>query len=752
MKKPPPQVVVLICKFFTCNLCLSIHFIQSIFLKRNIMKNELETTDYNIIEQDSNIAKSNSTTLTIGMLLDGMYEIRREIARGGMGIVYEAYHKVFNKKVAIKIILPITIDSLQLKRFQKEVRAYSNLSHPNIIHIYNVGIYENTPYIVMDYIDGVNICQYVAQHDENYRKQKLHNAELGIKRDWKLCVKLIYETALALEYIHKQKMIHRDIKPSNIIVRSDGTPIIIDLGLVKFQSEKFTNLTQSGELLGTLSYMPIEQAQGKHGKIDARSDIYSLGLVLYELLTGEMAYSGENILEISYKIMSYYPPLPRKINPQIPEALEKITMHAIDKKKEKRYATAQEFADELKKYLYDENAQEIRKNNDYKKQVRLQWDKKRIIACCIALVFIIIATISISASPISSDELYKKGLQYEEGNGVTQDYKKAFKYFQKAANKGHAEAQCSLGSLYYWGRGVEQDHKKSFYWFEKSANQGNARGQCSLGFMYHNGYGIEKNDKQAIYWYEKSANQGNARGQCRLGNIYYFGRIEKKNDKKAFCLYEKSANQDYAEAQCRLGVMYHHGYGVKKDYKQAIYWYEKAAKQDYARASYHLGNIYFNGIKKDSQKTVYEVNIDYPKALDWYEKAANQGDIDAQYKAGIMCDDHKYYGVKGTSDKAIKYLELAANKDHAQAQIRLGGIYLNNKAKRDYQKALYWFEQSANQGHADGQYYLGVMYSNGYNVVKKDLKKAYEWLEKASKQGHTKAKKLLNELKKNTNK
>ena len=359
------------------------------------MKNKLEKTEPSVLDDDSSASISHSTTLNIGMILDGKYEIRREIARGGMGIVYEAYHKLLNKNVAIKIILSDDINTLQLKRFQKEIEACANLIHPNIIHINDSGIYENIPYIVMDYIDGVDICQYVEQHDENYGQQKLHNAGLGIKRDWKLCAKLIYETALALEYIHKQNMLHRDIKPSNILVRSDGTPIIIDFGITKFHSEKYTCLTTSGELLGTLQYMPIEHAQGKQDKIDARSDIYSLGLVLYELLTGEMAYSGENSMEICYNVISYYPPFPRKINPQIPKALEKITMHAIEKQKEKRYSTAQEFADALKKYLDDENAQPTRKNNTYKKRVQLQWNKKRIIACCIALLVVIMGTIAI---------------------------------------------------------------------------------------------------------------------------------------------------------------------------------------------------------------------------------------------------------------------------------------------------------------------------------------------------------------------
>ena len=624
------------------------------------MKNELETTKYSFIEQDSNTATSNSTTLTIGMTLDGTYEIRREIARGGMGIVYEAYHNVFNKKVAIKIILPITIDSLQLKRFQKEVRAYSNLSHPNIIHIYNVGIYENTPYIVMDYIDGVNICQYVAQHDENYRKQKLHNAGLGIKRDWKLCVKLIYETALALEYIHKQKMIHRDIKPSNIIVRSDGTPIIIDLGLVKFQSEKFTSLTQSGELLGTLSYMPIEQAKGKHGRIDARCDIYSLGLVLYELLTGEMAYSGENILEISYKIMSYYPPLPSNFNPQIPEALEKITMRAIDKKKENRYATAQEFADELKKYLDNENAQETRKNNDYKKQLLLQGNKRISVKWFIAL-YLLFGFLSIEPTRLPQPDR-------STYNGVIKDSQKVFEHCEKLANNGDKNAQYKLADMYYWGNGTKRDYKKAFEYYEKASKQGHKNAQYKLADMYYNGRGVERDCNNAIYWYEKAANQGDINSQSTLAKLYYEGIVVERDYDKAIYWYEKAANQGDINSQStlfKLANMYYNGKEVERDYKKARELYGKLAYNDnisdriklYSQTK--LGNIYHYILK------------DRIAAQHLYEEATQQGYIDAQYYLGLL-----YYeiGRKSELEEACKWLEKAASKGHEEAKKLLNKI------------------------------------------------------------------------------
>ena len=309
------------------------------------------TSDIISQEQENLDEMSNSAIFDIGTVLDEKYEITREIGRGGMGIVYEAYHKYTRKRVAIKVILDNEIDSIQLKRFQKELEAYSLLSHPNVITIHDAGVYNNCQYIVMEYIEGVDICTYVQQQEEKNKQSDAKNASGEQQgRDWKLCARLIYETALGLDYIHSQNMIHRDIKTANIMVRPNGSPVIIDLGLVKFNRTQSYDLTQTRETIGTIEYMSIEQAQGKGEKIDARTDVYSLGLVIYNKLTGQIAYSGENIMELSYKIMFSYPPLPREIDAKIPKVLEKITIHATEKEKEKRYASMKEFADALKRY------------------------------------------------------------------------------------------------------------------------------------------------------------------------------------------------------------------------------------------------------------------------------------------------------------------------------------------------------------------------------------------------------------------
>ena len=660
-------------------------------------ENDITMQGQKNLDKMSNFIKSN-----VGTILDGKYEIKREIARGGMGIVYEAYHKYTHKRVAIKVILADQVEPIQLKRFQEELEAYSLLSHPNVITIYDAGVYNNYPYIVMEYIEGVDICTYVKQQEEKNTPEdskKKRRKQKG--RDWRLCARLIYETALGLEYIHSKNMIHRDIKPANIIVRPNGSPVIIDLGLVKFNRSQSWNLTKSREIIGTIEYMPIEQAQGKRGQIDARTDVYSLGLVLYELLTEQIAYNSKNIMEAYYKIMSYYPPLPREINPKIPEVLEEITIHAMEKQKEKRYASMKEFSDALKEYLSDTTVKPTPQYAQIKKRLWIERNKNKVLTSCITVLLAIVLVIIVSIlgkQTISNTSKNDKQLQNNElPKNATNNATKENRNFEKLPDLENnsienPEEEFQLGAMYY----NKQDYAKAFALFEKSANQGNAKAQNELGFMYYNGQGVKQDFKKAFALFEKSAKQGDAEAQCNLGSVYYNGDGVKQDFEKAFSLFEKSAKQGKAEAQFALGVMYEKGQGVAKDFEKAIYWYEQAANQGNAKAQNNLGLMYENGrgVAKDFEKAIY-----------WYEQATNQGLAEAQYNLGLM-----YYEGQGV--------------------------------EKDFNKAFYWYEKSAKQGFAEAQYNLGLMYHEGQGV-EKDFNKAREWYKKAASQGHKEAKKRL---------
>ena len=427
---------------------------------------------------------SNPIISNIGMVLDGKYKITREIARGGMGIIYEAHHKYTHKRVAIKVIRTNKLDPLQLKRFQKEIDAYSLLSHPNVITIYDAGVYNNYPYIVMEYIEGVDICTYVKQHEAQNTPEDSKNGE-SKERDWRLCARLIYETALGLEYIHSQKMIHRDIKPANIIVRPDGSPVIIDLGLVKFNRRQSYNLTRSREIMGTIEYMPIEQAQGKEGKIDVRTDVYSLGLVLYELLTGQIAYNGMNIMESCYKIMYYYPALPKEINPQIPDVLEEITLHATEKEKEKRYDSMKEFSNALKRYLDDPTVKPTDQYAQMRKRLWTERNQNQFINFSNPILFtndLLTNDDEKSHAQNNDSELQDEkshtqnnDLELQDEKSHTQNNAPELQDEKSHAQNNDSELQEELNLIYTDEPSVQQNYTKVFSLFEKVANRGRAK-------------------------------------------------------------------------------------------------------------------------------------------------------------------------------------------------------------------------------------------------------------------------------------
>ena len=286
-----------------------------------------------------------------------------------------------------------------------------------------------------------------------------------------------------------------------------------------------------------------------------------------------------------------------------------------------------------------------------------------------------------------AEKLFNKGKEAENKG----DFKKAFQYYEKAANQDYADAQTALGFLYYCGDGVTQDYIKAKEWFEKAANQGYVYAQNWLGDMYYNGYGVPQDYTKAKYWYEKAANQGDEYAQYWLGVMYYNGEGVPQDYTKAKYWYEKAAAQGIEYAQYNLGCMYYNGYGVSQDYTKAKEWFEKAANQDYVNAQAALGFMYYNG---------EGVSKNYTKAKEWYEKAANQDYVNAQAALGVM-----YYNGEGVPQdytKAKDWYEKAANKGYAEAQFSLGYMYYFGEGVfKDYTKAKYWYEKAAAQGYED---------------------------------------------------
>ena len=264
----------------------------------------------------------------IGRMLDNRYEILELIGTGGMALVYKARCHRLNRYVAIKILKEeLANDEEFRRRFHTESQAVGMLSHPNIVAIYDVSRSENTEYIVMELIEGITLKQYIN------RKGLLN---------WKEALHFTTQVTKAISHAHSRGIVHRDIKPHNIMVLKDGSVKVADFGIARLLSVQNT-LTQ--EALGSVHYISPEQAKGGH--MDARSDIYSVGVVMYEMLTSRLPFVGESAVSIAIQHISAIPLMPRELNPEIPVGLEDITMHAMEPDLNLRYTTADEMLNDL---------------------------------------------------------------------------------------------------------------------------------------------------------------------------------------------------------------------------------------------------------------------------------------------------------------------------------------------------------------------------------------------------------------------
>lgn len=280
----------------------------------------------------------------------GSYHIISEIARGGMGVVYKAWDDQLKRTVALKVLRQWECPSVEeTQRFQREARLAASLQHPNIVNIYDADVIDGVNYFTMDYVEGQPLSLYLKENQLTYRE----------------ILKIIYDVALALDYAHSKNVIHRDVKPGNIMIDKDGKPRLTDFGLAKALNADSVFITQSGKTIGTPAYMSPEQACGKN-TIDARSDIYSLGAILYEMVTGQPPFAGESFGLVIADVISKEPKKPSRINPYLPPDIEVISLKAMSKELEHRYSSAKEMADDINRYLFGENIKAKLNSNLFK--------------------------------------------------------------------------------------------------------------------------------------------------------------------------------------------------------------------------------------------------------------------------------------------------------------------------------------------------------------------------------------------------
>jgi eukaryotic-like serine/threonine-protein kinase len=270
------------------------------------------------------------------VIFNGRYELHRRLGRGGMAEVYLARDQMLDRPVAVKVLFPaLATDPGFVERFRREAQSAAALNHPNIVSVYDWGEANGTYFIVMEYVEGESLAEMI------HAQTRLHPdraAEIGS------------DMASALGFAHRNGVVHRDVKPGNVLITRDGDVKVADFGIARAISDSSDQaLTKTGSVMGTATYFSPEQARGAN--VDQRSDIYALGCVIYEMITGRPPFSGENAVAIAYKHVQEAVVPPRRIDPALPETLEAIILKCLAKNPANRYPTAQDLRADLRRYL-----------------------------------------------------------------------------------------------------------------------------------------------------------------------------------------------------------------------------------------------------------------------------------------------------------------------------------------------------------------------------------------------------------------
>jgi serine/threonine-protein kinase len=291
-------------------------------MERSLMSNRM------FAERPSSGGSSMPTTLlSLAAALEGRYQVLAELGRGGMGIVYQAYDKQLKEQVAIKLLSPLlSTDHEALERLIREVSLARRVTHPNVIRIHDLSEVNGLHYVSMEYFGGTNLKEHLKR-----------SGPLSLLSAYQI----LAQVCDGLQAAHSQGVIHRDLKAQNIMIGPSGKIKIIDFGLAR--SVHLEGMTATGLIMGTPEYMAPEQVAGKHA--DERADIYALGVILFEMLTGRVPFKGESAIAVGFQQLKDPPPSPRSINPQIPEEVERILLKALEKNPIQRYRNV----DELRK-------------------------------------------------------------------------------------------------------------------------------------------------------------------------------------------------------------------------------------------------------------------------------------------------------------------------------------------------------------------------------------------------------------------
>ncbi|BBM82103.1 serine/threonine-protein kinase [Candidatus Uabimicrobium amorphum] len=653
------------------------------------------------------------------------YQIIEEIGRGGMGVIYKAQDTLSRRTVAMKVMLHANATCHE--RFMREARAIARLQHPNIISLYDVGSSEKHTYFTMELIHGESLESVVKS---------------GVLLPVRKTANILIKVCDALDYAHLQGIVHRDIKPANIMMDENNEPKVMDFGLAKLRDAS-KDLSKSGAILGTIYYMPPEQVTGRVGAIDGRSDVYSLGALLYIMLSGQTPFRGTTMTQVAAQILKKMPAPPSSVKQLIPKELDYICLKALEKNQEHRYQTAGDMSKDLRKFLQGEkiSVQKVRRQRTW------LWFQKYAVIICVAL-FLQLITFSVFFNSHSdlTQRLQKMQQNLQSHQSVDEAlFMEAFRNMRSRDKRFFAKLTriiCEKSDIprYHLLRALylhlhtkqkEQAQKIVDDYFTKAVTTNKylfyIKGQLYLLGLVRNTQNID----QAIFWHKKGAEKDFIPCIEALGSLYF---DHKKDYAQALHYFSLIAHEDH-QAAFYMAKAFTEGKGVERDERQAKKWYHIASRMGNNRATIILGYFLENERK-------------YREALEQYKLSIERNnDPNAKLRWGQIHLEAR--GVKQDVYNGLAAIFSAANSGEPTAANYLAKLYMKGQCfPQDYNVAFSILTQT--KGTAEGAYLLGKIYENGWGVPKNRYV-ALQYYKNAAAKNFLNAKEKIKKLAHNPN-